>query len=648
MSARNTRLTSHGVRDKGGSPRHLLGNRAFVLLWAAFGISAFGDHVSEMAVLRTMDALEAPNLTQLQALITFMYMMPYFLLGAFNGVVADRLPRRGIMIGADLCRMILLLSFPVLLVWFGRWHHDECAGVWGQVLAFMPILFVGVFASLFTPARAALIPSLVRQNQLIAANAAMRGLGVATTMAAAITGGWLAKHYAPRVSFTITAGMFLVSALLLFLMQPPRQFTPRTVRRRGGAGVADGIRYALQHRRVIELLAISIVVWTCGAIVRSAMPALVRDVYGRSDYFQIGLFQGYFGLGLMLGALVLSIIGDAIRGEIAITWSLAGLAAAIGLLAGTSFVPIPPDVAHHIGVVAVVFAGMFGTGALASYNALIQRIVPDRMRGRIFGLADFVSTAGLLAATGLIGIPRWENIDRWIGWILLATSIAVLAAAIISLAVRLQRSPFRSRVGFWWNLNEFCCRFWFGMKREGICTIPAEGPVIVIANHRCSIDPLLLSAGSPHRLIGFVVAEEFTGLPLIDRFLRMIGCVPVKRESQDAAGTRAALRHLRDGNVLGIFIEGGIVPPGQQREPRDGAALLALHSNALIVPAHISGTRYHRSVLRPFFMRHRARVRFGQPIDLSRHWIPRADKQALHKISLMLMQRIRELGSDAD
>ena len=129
--------------------------------------------------------------------------------------------------------------------------------------------------------------------------------------------------------------------------------------------------------------------------------------------------------------------------------------------------------------------------------------------------------------------------------------------------------------------------------------------------------------------------------------IRMIGCVPVRRDGRDTTGTRTALRHLRDSNALGIFIDGRIRPPGEEIQPKDGAAMLALHSGAVVVPAHISGTRYDKNLAWSFFRRHKARVRFGKPIDLSRYWIPKADKEALGLLSRRLLDRINELGPDA-
>ena len=57
----------------------LLRNRDFVLLWCAYGISAVGDHLSEMAILKTQNALSTDvDITPLSARMTFMFFVPFF------------------------------------------------------------------------------------------------------------------------------------------------------------------------------------------------------------------------------------------------------------------------------------------------------------------------------------------------------------------------------------------------------------------------------------------------------------------------------------------------------------------------------------------------------------------------------------------
>ncbi|MBP7936728.1 MAG: MFS transporter [Phycisphaerae bacterium] len=623
----------------------LFRNRGFMLLWAAYGISAMGDHISEMALLKKLGALEATNLTQLEALITFMFMLPFFVLGPFTGLLADRLPRRGIMIFADLVRAALMFNFAYLVTAFGR--LGEAHG-FTEVGAFVPLLIVGIFAALFSPSRSALLPTLIRQDQLVRANAMTSGLGVISTMIAVLIGGYLADHYRAEVSFHVDAGTFLASALLLALIRPPAREIHRHHAGAGPAALAEIIRYVRSHRRVIQLIVVAVVVWSCGGLVRSTMPAIVRDVFHRPNYTEISGFQARLGLGMLTGAIILTMLGGALRSEIAITWSLAGTAASIGLLAFSCFAPISATTAYHLGGAAVICSGIFATGVMASYNALMQRIVPNRLRGRLFGITDLVTMAGLLLATGLLGIPRWQNIDRWVGWILVAVALVVLATAIGSLTVRLRASPFHPKVAFWWNLNEFYCKWWFRLRRMGRCTVPAEGPVIVIANHTASNDPLLLIASVSHRVLGFVIAEEYHNIPLFGRLTHMIECVPVKRNGEDIAGTKAALRHLKAGKPLGVFIEGRIVRPGEQVAPKEGAALFALRTGATVVPAFISGTRYDKGVAMAFVRRHHARVRFGKPIDLSPWQTAKPDKETLAALSTRFMQAIQELKPETD
>jgi 1-acyl-sn-glycerol-3-phosphate acyltransferase len=367
----------------------------------------------------------------------------------------------------------------------------------------------------------------------------------------------------------------------------------------------------------MQLFAVGFVFWAGGSAVFAVVPALVKEVYGYADYQVIGFFRSFMGLGLLTGAIVFTLLGSALRSEIAITWSLLGAGGLSLVLTGTAFVGWPGRVLIVIGAVCTVGMGACGTGIVASYNALLQRMVPNRYRGRVFGLLDLWTTFGLLLATGLLGIPQWSGIDRWVGYILLAMALLFLGAGLLTLMVRLRSSPYRWPVALYVNLNEFLARFWYRLRRDGPCTIPRTGSVIIVANHTCSADPLMLLAACRYRLFSFMIAREYSNVPFFRYFTRLIECIPVRRDGRDTEATKAAIRHLRAGKALGIFIEGRLPKPGEVAEPKDGPALLALRTGATVIPAHISGTRYHDAVSRSFFCRHRVRVRFGRPVDLS-------------------------------
>jgi 1-acyl-sn-glycerol-3-phosphate acyltransferase len=597
----------------------LLLNRNFLLLWSAYAVSAMGDHLSEMAILKTQNAL-GPGIdaTPLDARMTFLFFVPFFLFGLPAGWLADRFARRTVMILADVVRCGIMLSFATLMAW------TTPIGTWGP---FLPLLGVGLFAAAFSPARAAMLPTLVRRDQLVRANGMISGLGIIATMISLQVGGVLADHYDVRIAFRLDAVTYAASAVLLACMVLPRRPSAKRAPRAqptralalGWRGLADGVRYARQHRRVAELIAIAALVWFCGPLVKCAIPGVVKEVYG-GTYATVGTYRMLLGVGFITGAVGITVLGDALRSEIAITWGLVGVAGSIGLFAVSALVPpewAPTGLPAVIGGVSIVGAGTFGVSVMASFNALLQRITPNHYRGRIFGVKDLCSTLALLVATGALGIPRWTGIDRWVGVILALVSVLTFAAGMLSLKIRLRRGPLRPAYMAASHLIQFIARFWWRMRRIGRPTIPRSGPVIVTANHRCHADPFLLHAAAPYRPISFLIAEEYTRFPLVRWIVRAIESIPVRRDGRDVSATKHAIRLLREGKVLGIFIEGGIVRPGKVGRPRDGVAMMALKTGALVVPVYISGTNYEDNILLGFLRRHRAEVRYGPPVDLS-------------------------------
>lgn len=576
-----------------------------------------GDHLSEMAILKTQNALDpAVDITPLNARLAFMFFLPFFLLAPFAGLLADRLPRRAIMVFADGVRMTIMFSFVPLIVMTQGWW-----GGWGP---FVPLLAVGAFAAVFSPARSALLPTIVRPDQLVRANGMIAGLGIIGTMVATVAGGLLAKHYDAQVAFRLNALTFLLSAALLLLMKPPRQ----TRDRNATSPITDllaGVRYARIHRHVAELLMIAALFWFCGSLINSVIPAVVRDVY-EGGYPMISTYRMLLGVGFVVGAVVVSGLGDALRGEIAITWGLFGISISTTAFALSVFLPLSPRTLAIGGGVAIVWAGIFGVAVMASFNALMQRVTANRFRGRVFGFKDVVCTAALLVATGALGLGYGTRIDAYVGYIVAGVAVITFVAGYVTLRVRLARSPHGAPLTMAESANEFLCRWWWRLQRIGPSTVPREGPVIIVANHRSAADPLFLYAAARYRSISFMVAAEYTNIPIFRYFMRLVECIPVKREIHDTGATKQALRHLKAGKAMGIFIEGGIVEPNEASQPKDGAAMLALKTGAAVVPAYISGTINTRSISEGLLRRHRARIRFGKPVDLSDLRGPRTDR----------------------
>lgn len=168
----------------------------------------------------------------------------------------------------------------------------------------------------------------------------------------------------------------------------------------------------------------------------------------------------------------------------------------------------------------------------------------------------------------------------------------------------------------WW-INLAYCRAFHHLEVENDCTLPASGPAILIANHTCCVDHMLLQAAS-HRLLGFMVAEEYHEMRWTRPFSKLVGSIPVKRDGKDLAATRAALRALQEGRVLPIFPEGRITPEsGEVLGPsQPGAGFLALKAKVPVIPAYLRGTPRTNQVLPSIFTPSRTKIRFGSPILL--------------------------------
>jgi 1-acyl-sn-glycerol-3-phosphate acyltransferase len=167
-------------------------------------------------------------------------------------------------------------------------------------------------------------------------------------------------------------------------------------------------------------------------------------------------------------------------------------------------------------------------------------------------------------------------------------------------------------------LNWLYCDFWHQLSSNGVAPLPESGAAILICNHTCGIDHMLLQA-TCDRVLGFMVAREYYEWWWLKGFCRMVGCIPVNRDGRDFSATRAAIRALHDGRVLPIFPEGHIVPAsGRQLDPiKPGTAYLAIHAQVPVIPAYVCGTPETAEIFESLRTPSRARVFYGAPIDLS-------------------------------
>jgi 1-acyl-sn-glycerol-3-phosphate acyltransferase len=590
----------------------LVKNRNFLLLWAAYVISALGDRIHFLVMLKLLERLHQAHDaafkagTQETAQLNIMMLLPFLLMGPFTGVIADRLPRRVVMISADFARVVVVFVARTLFLAVPAGLHASISWMpsisYAVLLLLVSELLLAMFSAFFSPARTALLPNLVHPDQLLRANSMTNAAGTIASLVGFIVGAMLIRYHL-GIAMYVDAGTFLASGLLLMGMRkiPPQHRDPAA---RGFVSeFAHGVRYLVQHKRATQIILLMFLFWCCGAIILSGLTGIVTKKYNMSvDSF--GTFLGIVGIGMMAGAASCSLARRGIPKEVGIAWSMV----LVGVFFFLFSIPRNPIVALCL----LVICAFFGAVLLVSLDTLLQRIVPDHVRGRVMALRDMVANIGLVGVAVPLAIN--PNIDDYILLVLRIVAVVVflVGVALVGLYYRSQTLPLPVAIARRFVMFYLAIFKRFSVGNAG--RIPTSGPVIFVANHTTAYDPLCLQAASNRRLIQFMMAREYYEKKPLHYILRWLKVIPVNRTGNDTASIRIALRALQDGACIGMFPEGRISDDGRMNEGRQGVALLALMSNATVVPAYIQGTSEYKSMVKDFLVFNKVTLYFGRPI----------------------------------
>jgi len=127
----------------------------------------------------------------------------------------------------------------------------------------------------------------------------------------------------------------------------------------------------------------------------------------------------------------------------------------------------------------------------------------------------------------------------------------------------------------------------------GADRVPATGGLVYAINHFHWIDIPLVGAMSP-RNVDFVAKVEATGFPALGRFLEWHGTIGIRRGESDRDAVRRMRESARDGNVVGLFVEGTRQRSGVPGQAQPGAAMVAVQEDVPLVPVGIYGTQAWR------------------------------------------------------
>jgi 1-acyl-sn-glycerol-3-phosphate acyltransferase len=189
------------------------------------------------------------------------------------------------------------------------------------------------------------------------------------------------------------------------------------------------------------------------------------------------------------------------------------------------------------------------------------------------------------------------------------------------------------------------------IRVEGLDHIPASGPVILAINHISNADPVVTGAwitpALRHRRIHWLGKRELFDWPVFGWLAAHGGVHPVNRDAADVEAFRLATRILELGYVLLAFPEGTRSPSGELQEAKDGLAMLAIRTGAVIVPIGVNNSdavwRKGQKLPSPF-PRRTITVRIGEPFRIADVLPPDTDRKAAKSLATRaIMTRIAAL-----
>jgi MFS family permease len=345
-------------------------NRDFRRLYVASMISLGGDWFLLVALFGLVLRLTGSAVAV--AVVLAAQDLTYFVMSPAAGVLADRLDRRRLMVTADLCRAVLCLGF--LFVRNG-------STVW---LVFPLLAVMATFSAGFEPASAAALPNLVDRPDLSTANALSGSLWGTMLAVGAALGGLVTAALGRDAAIAIDAASFVISAALIVRIHRP--FAENRPDQHPGLveATTETVRYAREDHRVLALLAVKFG-WGLAGGVLVLVPVFAQNVFRAGDV-AIGLLMASRGVGALVGPFVgRAWLGPADRrifGAIGLALVVFGLGyAALGVV---------PGLLLAMPAIAIAHVGGGAQWTLSSYG--LQRIVPDRIRGRIFAFDGMLVT----------------------------------------------------------------------------------------------------------------------------------------------------------------------------------------------------------------------------------------------------------------
>ncbi len=568
------------------APReNLLGTRRFSPFFWTQTLGAFNDNVFKNALV-ILVSFGIAGLSQDQINLTVnlaagLFILPFFLFSATAGQLAEKHEK------SRLIRWIKLAEIAIMALGVVGLHF-------GSVPLLLGVLFLlGVQAAVFGPVKYSILPQALHPSELITGNAWVEAATFLAILLGTMLGGWLIAQTfgVAGVSAVIVAIAVLGYLSARAIPAAPATAPDLTINWNALTETWRNIAFMRGNRTVfLSVLGISWF-WFYGATFLAQLPNWVKLNLGGNEQV-VTLLLTVFSLGIGLGSLLcerlsghkveiglvpLGSIGLSLFG-VDLYFAAPGAAASTGLgasvwLAQAGSIRVLAD----LGLIGIA-GGLF----IVPLYALIQTRSEASHRSRIIAGNNILNAAFMVASAALaiLLLKLGLNIPQ-----------LFLAAAILNAGVA---------VFIYGLVPEFLMRFlaWmmirvlYRIRVSGLDHIPEEGAAIVVCNHVSFVDALIVG-GSVRRPLRFVMYHKIFRIPGMNFLFRTARAIPIAPAKEDPAMLERAYaeidRALKNGEIIGLFPEGGLTPDGNIQSFKPGIEKILAASPVPVVPLAVRG-----------------------------------------------------------
>jgi len=348
-----------------------LGYRDYRLVWLGSVTEHLGEWMELAALLWLVnDLTHSPLMLTIVGSCRYIPMIFFPVLG---GMVADRMDRRRLLIGALLFAASLSVVLAILV-------KTGVVAVWHIIIL---SLLSGVATSFNHPARQSMVPNLVTREHLLNAISLDSASVQASRFIATPIAGYLIAGFGVVPVFGARAVGTLLAICWLILVKTDLQ--PPVASRRGFRNVIDGLRYVRRDALLLSLIPLYLIPWITQNTSNNFLPIFARDILkiGASGY---GFLQAAPGLGALVSLVALAAMPfHRVNGSLLL---------ATNALLGVALLFFALSLWPPLSLLLLLVVGGMITSFMTINTALIQSHVSDAMRGRVMSLREIANGIG--------------------------------------------------------------------------------------------------------------------------------------------------------------------------------------------------------------------------------------------------------------